>query len=154
MKIIFLDIDGVLNSQASAMLQAIDEGHGSVLMQPHFIHVATLWAVLRVADASIVVSSVWRYGKTVRQLNCSIFDFLSPDYVIGVTPRLNASRGTEIKAWLKGHPEVDGFVILDDEADMDDLLPWLVKTDTQEGLLPTHVPKILATLNRPWRGNE
>ena len=52
-----------------------------------------------------------------------------------MTPLTNGmSRGREIQLWLQQHPEVDSFVILDDDADMDNLIDRLVQTEIETGL--------------------
>ena len=43
-------------------------------------------------------------------------------------------RGMEIAEWLKGHPEVTSFVILDDCSDMAELKHRLVLTNPIDGL--------------------
>lgn len=59
------------------------------------------------------------------------------------------SRGAEIKAWLAECAEIESFVILDDDSDMDDLSDRLVKTKTDEGLLATHILEIIKILDTP-----
>ena len=40
-------------------------------------------------------------------------------YIIGVTPYMESRhRGEEIKAYLEEHPEIDNWVIIDDDTDI------------------------------------
>jgi hypothetical protein len=59
-----------------------------------------------------------------------------------------AARLDEIKTWLGNHPEVDRFVILDDERrDMGDLSARHVRTTWNDGLLDEHVDRAIAMLS-------
>lgn len=145
MKVIFLDIDGVLTSKASAMVQALDRG--GLLLMPHPVHVAVLNAIILTVDARVVISSTWRrhYQEMLEELQKAGLK----GEILGATPYLpGEQRGTEIQAWLNEHPEVESFVILDDDVDMGDLREYLVKTDTQDGLLATHIPEVFKVFMR------
>lgn len=102
-------------------------------------------------DASIVISSTWRLGKTVEQLR-SIFKnrgFKYPDRIIDKTPRLfyadaagdrhSCPRGVEVEHWMKvnlAYDEPRAYVILDDDGDM---MYWqrfnFVLIDNRQGLV-------------------
>jgi hypothetical protein len=66
----------------------------------------------------IVVTSTWRLDNNYKE--CLINGGLRKGIeVLGRTPRLSDQpRGTEIKAYLEEHPEIQYYVIVDDEADM------------------------------------
>jgi len=72
--------------------------------------------------------------------------------IVDRTPNLpHATRGHEIKAWLqerkKWRGDVTHIAILDDQDDMGDLLPWLVRTDGQKGLSESDCRAALALLS-------
>lgn len=99
--------------------------------------IAQLKKIVEATDASIILSSSWRWnreGKNAvrRQLREKGLDF------IGTTPcRLDIPlcRDNEIAVWLKEHPEVESFIILDDnEMNSLALKPFQVKTDFKDGL--------------------
>ena len=75
-------------------------------------------------ELRIVVSSSWR-GNGHHQYALYPIDL---SRVIGTTGRHRGCRGVEIQEWLFQHPEVEEFVIVDDETDMAFLLPHLVVT--------------------------
>jgi len=111
MKIIFLDIDGVLN----VINQGRDEfGHK---FNPKFV--ANLKTIIDQTDAKIVISSTWRNaGLAKMQLMWEVRDL--PGDVIDITPNFrhtNSPRGEEIAEWLRLN-QVDQYVILDDDTDM------------------------------------
>jgi len=62
-----------------------------------------------------------------------------------------ADRGEEIAAWLAEHA-VDGYVIIDDHADMGDLRTRLVQTHPAHGLQPADASRAIEQLMRPVNG--
>ena len=83
----------------------------------------------------IVVSSSWRIGMTIEELQNLITNSgFNPDIkVVGVTPVLHLQRGQEIQTWLDTVSFAGKFIIIDDDSDMCHLLPLLVRTDCQLG---------------------
>lgn len=161
MRVLFLDIDGVLNSYASATFwhfkrdqekwenEVFNEWKGSLKeflardWDP--IALSNLEELMRnVPDLKICVSSTWRLGETVETLK-EIFCTapLVRDAIFSKTPRQHGDhRGSEIDTWLKAHPEVTQFIILDDDADMDPHMDKLVQTDARNGFTYTDMLKI------------
>jgi hypothetical protein len=141
--IIFVDIDGVLNTRNHLRRQMKQKGSCSK-MEWCPAAVNNLKRLCDKFDGYIVVSSSWRHEYTPGQLR-SIFskNGLDEERVIGVTPSTaeqtgftNYCRGHEIAAWLsdqREHP-VAGYLILDDNASM---LPEqeerLVRTTIDDG---------------------
>lgn len=122
MKVIFLDIDGVLN----VMHREHDE-FGAIFHQ-HFVD--NLARVIKETDAKIIISSSWRHGGLQRMIDMWKFRNL-PGEVIGITPDLwgeiegedfyeKLQRGHEIQAVLDRMPDITSYVIFDDD---DDMLP-------------------------------
>ena len=138
-KIIFLDFDGVVNSFSEPeSLRCLSKGC-----------VANLNTLVERSGASIVVSSVWRIGHPIADLRQILVNagFRFPKRVIGITPRGYGVRGTEIGQWLRNHPEVEAFVILDDDSDMGPFMDMLVRTDSDTGLTDLDVEKALEILS-------
>ena len=119
MKVVFLDIDGVLN--------VIPQGHDAFGGIFHSDFVDNLKRIIDETDAKIVISSSWRHSGLQKMLDMWEFRNL-PGEVIGVTPDLyrfldfegerTMVRGDEIQAVLNIHPEITHYVILDDDTDM------------------------------------
>lgn len=113
MKIIFLDIDGVLN----VIQQGRDEF--GALFHPEFVE--NLRQVIDATGAKIVISSSWRSAGLERmKLMWQMRDL--PSEVIDITPNfreVSSVRGEEIANWLSQN-NVDSYLILDDD---DDMLP-------------------------------
>jgi hypothetical protein len=136
-RVIFLDIDGVLapirrwdryGDLESACIQVLNE-------------------IAARGDAGVVVSSTWRHGKTVAELQAMLDAEGFTGRVLDKTPSdiPGASRGEEIAAWLKAHA-VDGYVILDDHSDVGELRTHLVQTHPAHGLQPDDAPRAIAML--------
>ena len=112
--------------------------------------IVQLKKIVEATDAEIVLSSSWRWYKETRdkihhQLRQKGIDF------VDTTPReidITMSRGAEIKAWLDKHPEVEKFVILDDdELQIEEYLPYHVKTNFKYGLTREKAAEAIKILN-------
>jgi hypothetical protein len=141
--VVFVDFDGVL-----APILRWDR-YGD--LNPACIEV--LNEIVARGGADVVVSSTWRYGKTVVELQAILDAEGFKGRVLDKTPigEAGAERGEEIAAWLARHP-VDGYVILDDHSDMGVLRTHLVLTHPAQGLQPADAPRAIAILrSRPPR---
>ena len=125
MRVLFLDIDGVLN-------------HGETDTYFECEKVEILNKILTTTDANLVVTSTWRLGATPEEMDQLLASKgVIPGRVIGVTPDLDDRRAQEIQEWLKEWSqryEVEKIVILDDRTDLDLLNNVLVKTTRTLGL--------------------
>jgi hypothetical protein len=136
MKVIFLDIDGVLNHQKHyEWLMTTNEPTPMQRTYPYTEFnpksCQLLNEIIKETGAQIVVSSSWRLDGETR-LN-SLFKHFGLPRIYSTTPCLNTARGIEIDAWLAAHPEVDKYVILDDDEDMNEhQLPYFIKTNPYE----------------------
>ena len=140
---IFLDIDGVL-----APIRQWDR-YGD--LEPACIRV--LNEIVSQGGAEVVVSSTWRYGKTVVELQGILEAEGFTGSVVDKTPigGPGADRGAEIAMWLAEH-SVGGYVIIDDHVDMGELRTHLVLTQPAHGLQPADASRALAILMRPLNG--
>lgn len=139
-KVLFLDIDGVLNSERSCLAFG-DFPHdveGPCRQKFDEVALRLIRGIVERADAGIVLSSSWRiihhYGKVANGLDLPIFDR---------TPSLLGGRGEEIAAWLADHPEVETYAIVDDDADMLECQkPSFVQTNYRDGFTYTDAIKL------------
>ena len=65
-------------------------------------------------NAFIVVSSLWREGKSIEQLKLLFKIHDLENFVIDKTPELNLYRDKEVRQYLEEHPEIEKFIIFDD----------------------------------------
>lgn len=149
MKVLFLDIDGVLNSR-KYILQ-MDELWDDPKNQMDPLAIARLNTITSKTGASIVVSSTWRlafkhYPDKLADCMAS-YGIAAP--VIGMTDDLvrdGLARKDEIRSWLNNHPEVEAFVILDDET-LDTFSDHHIKTRFDDGLQDVDVLRAIGILN-------
>lgn len=144
MRVVFLDIDGVLINYESLK-------HGA----PYPLCVSRLNRLVDQSGASIVVSSLWRLAENP-DISEKLREWGVTGKVIGVTPDFRRvcgeiliakERGMEIEAWLTMNASAPiSFVILDDDKDMGDLLPYLVRTNYETGLTDADVDQALRIL--------
>jgi hypothetical protein len=151
MKIIFLDIDGVLNNLESLRLPRTklkSSTHSYSAAHPSCIE--ALNRIITETQARIVVSSTWR-GIGLGVLFEIFHEWGIKAMTVGYTPLwpIGSERGDEIAEWLSQHPEVTSFVILDDGDDMGQLRHRLVQTDFEVGLTNADADRAIAILNAP-----
>lgn len=161
MSYLFLDIDGVLNSQLYyERLKADGElRKDSSNLDP--VAIGFLNNFIVDVEVEVVISSTWRIGSTVHELQGVLEDNGFEGEILDFTPRLNfmgVLRGNEIYAWLqenvKGHTSgFSDYVIFDDDSDM---LLWQAnnyfKTDGYVGLTPNVCYRAKRFLERQKRG--
>lgn len=136
MNVLFLDYDGVVNNPL--WYKKADKWICNYAY-PEDNKVNDIQAVQWVSEFCekynyfIVISSSWRFEDNYQE--CLINGGLRENIkILGKTPYLwNKCRGDEIKLWLKEHPEVDNFIILDDESNMGDLVDHLILCKTSTG---------------------
>ncbi len=140
MKVLFLDIDGVLNSLG--YLRRHKEA--GVCLDPS--RMALLKELTDATEAAVVLTSSWREHWQ----KGSALDRLFASYGLTVydkTPALSEGREQEIAAWLKAHP-TEQFAILDDRfLSADFLRGHFVRTSNlREGLSPEDVRAAISIL--------
>jgi hypothetical protein len=121
-KIIFSDIDGVLNCRKTSNPRAL----------PYVVDEKLLARFRKLLDrsgASVVLTSTWRYDPagifSAKRYGIPFIDVV-PD-------RPQQPRCEEILEWLENHPEVTRYLVIDDEDDELDRLP-LFQPSSRTGL--------------------
>lgn len=153
MRVIFLDVDGVLNSVSSFIynnrlrLLGLSQDFSHETLCP--IACSNLQYILEEClDVNLVISSTWRKYNTIEELKEKLAEcYICADRIVGVTPvDMDRYRGTEIKEYVDAHPEIKAFVILDDDSDMKPYMDKLVKVDSRNGLTFTDAEKVIEKL--------
>jgi len=162
MKVIFLDIDGVLNSQKYFIkthkdnliyhkvydYKNLEDYLKLKLLEIDFEKIQLLKRITYETNAKIVISSSWRRLREYTLIEEALINKGLP--IIDKTPHIG-ERGEEIRTYLKDHSEIEEFIILDDEIfrDFNELENHLVKTDFyNDGLEEYHVEEAIKILNR------
>lgn len=152
MRIIFLDIDGVLNSsEYYKSLDYLKETNGmsdaELMLVAHHTHLdpKALFLMNELVDrsgAEVVLSSTWRGMYSPEEMTEMMQKRGATFRIVASTPilfgKVNSSRiprAKEIKAYLKAlQSQPESFVILDDHDDMFDLKTKLIQTNDKIGL--------------------
>jgi len=148
MKVIFLDIDGVLVTRRAWSNQPedwvrLDKGE----FHKPVIEMFEEWLTAH-PDVKIVLSSTWRklsedYGILHWKQRIGKESPLLLSRIIDTTPIGDSLRGFEISEWMRAHPEVTKFCIIDDESDMLAVQKhFLVQTKDSIGLTRAHLKRV------------
>jgi hypothetical protein len=156
MKVIFLDIDGVLNYDkwyVSNEYQKLQWNEDNELD----IDPACAERINKICEktgAKVVISSDWRiswYGTQLRLERGGI----NPEYILDKTPEriwinipgFDHSRGAEINDWLEMHPECEKYVIIDDRTDFkDNQQPFFIHVNSFIGFTDENMNKAIDLL--------
>lgn len=155
MKVIFLDIDGVLNSD-TYMEKQLDNSSEGIESE---IDPATLILLKKAVDttgAKIILSSSWRIMRKYNELEKFLMKFGIS--LSGKTPYVDGKRELEIKQYLSENKNIEQYLILDDEIfeSFDEELVnhlILIKSDQNyhgfsEGLTEKHIKQIVETFGK------
>ena len=165
MNVLFLDVDGVINTP-------MWHRNGDKILTPTYNFPkhgkANNWQACQWVSEfclqysySIVVSSTWREGIRFDQLKEILYNsgIREKIEIVDKTPVLYKERGHEIRKWLEKNGEthnVGRVIIFDDDADMvyPELMSRLVQTPQGAGFLMEGFKKAvtLHKENSKWRG--
>lgn len=150
-KLLFLDIDGVLNT-SKYIASVRDDYDDAAHIDPKKVSLVNF--IVSETGARVVVSSSWRKYHTLKELDNMLKYKGATFSVIGTTPVLTdpkrrIPRGEEIQAYLDSMPETPkAIAILDDDSDMVHLSKFLIKTIYfGEGLTINHCNDCIKLLN-------
>ena len=149
--VIFLDFDGVLNTEQYQAQLAIDGKPTKDAWGPLFspCAVANLRKILDATKAGIVISSSWRYAHHLGSLRMMWEVRDLPGDILDAIPcgATYISRGEDIEYWLEKHDRPD-YVIIDD---LDDFFPSqlerFVETNPIIGITETDAHKAIEILD-------
>ena len=176
MKVLFLDIDGVLNSEnwfayriycvknnmVNILMNFVDTDDRNIKHKLTTLDdraIANLNRIIEETECKVVLSSSWRssieseniFTQNLLKLKGFKYEFYD------VTPRLwfsdfSIRRGEEIKFWLDKESEkheIESFVILDDDSDMlPEQMNNFIHVDGQVGLTDRDVLTAIEILNK------
>lgn len=154
MKILFLDIDGVVNTDRIARYR---KNHGVEEMIFDEDAMKNLEHIVTSTECRIVISSTWRIHRdTMNPLWIALVDNLRKynleNFLYDTTHFddpvcFSKPRWLEIKEWLVQNRDIDSFVILDDEWDMDELNSNFVRCSGAIGISRNNCKEAIAILN-------
>lgn len=150
MKVIFLDVDGVLNSEAwfKKMAESGEKYRVGKDIDPDACK--RFRKLVKDTGAKVVLSSSWRGSKE----NEDIIEKALRLKLLDRTPRMwrppftsweYRERGREVLAWLQDHAAVSKYAIIDDDPDFFDWQP-LFRTEWKHGLTDEIAERVRAHL--------
>ena len=174
MKVIFLDIDGVLNSEDLRIRRRHEDNSFDDKKKPYiydFVDENAVNIIVKLCkqyNVGIVISSSWRLYtledtmEYFHQERNKMFHPLLP-YVIDITPHIyfytevefydeffddkEDERGKEIQQWLNDNPNVEEYCILDDCNNMlENQQSHLILINSCHGLTEDYIDKIKSIL--------
>lgn len=167
-KIIFLDFDGVINTEHNQNMlryqgKAWQDGHGA-FFDPEAVE--QLKRIINATRADIVIESSWKYlgleamqemwrarnmpGRVIDVTPSSVSDswLLTAD-LADTAPAMGHCKGTEIASWLADNATKDTrYVIIDDEyVILDSQLPYFILTNPYDGITEDIADRAISILN-------
>ena len=161
MNVVFLDVDGVLNNDTTK--EKTSDWSGTQYTGIDDTLVQNLAELVHKTGAQIVLTSSWKTLWDEPGPN----DEMNPmaKYLVlklkkqglhiadRTIDRDKGDRGYGIKRWLKRFPEVERWVVLDDQEFLDyeveGILPHLIKTNFLYGLTEENVKEAIDFLTQP-----
>lgn len=144
---VFLDIDGPMVPMNFWSRKDKDK-KGHMAFDP--AAVATILRVLNETGAKLVISSSWRnigYERmsSILEEEGISKDYLHEDWSIDFSYDVGMSgRADFIRTWLKRHPEIKHYAVVDD-VELD--IPNLVKVSTFDGMSDAHRRQLFELFN-------
>lgn len=156
-KLIFLDIDGVLNSETYYVKRQENKTDNRPYPLSEFDSetVKQYLRIVKETGAKTVISSSWRHTDGLRSILKNV-GFRGSPLDFEVTPYLGTIRGLEIKKYMENyldeHPndEIGSYCIIDDDIDMlYEQKDNFVKTDAYYGgLTEEKANEVINILNK------
>lgn len=168
-KLLFLDLDGVLNPMhySNALFKMWNASKKEIKSHDEFGQLffyqncEALKIIIDNTGAEIVISSTWRMAG-LKQMQQMWLKRGLAGKVIGITPTEmdlvangtvefydQVGRGDEIKQWIKDNDYKGNYVIIDDDNDfLKEQFPFFVKTNTWVGLTKTNAKVVIEILNK------
>lgn len=148
MKVLFLDIDGVVNNT----LDPCPTSRAGIRVDP--VLVGRVNGILEATEALVVISSTWRLEGLMACKEALYDQGLRKRAIWGCTPTPSemirhpkrGDRAAEIEYWLEdwAYEEVTQYAVLDDMPLIG--CPRFVQTDPRKGIQDSDVLKVLAFL--------
>ena len=172
MKVIFLDVEGVLNTRETYERAYRMHGHSTMIdLEMDMYRLGYLKQIIDETNAKIVLSSSFRYffnkendkvfptslkGRNLydkfKRCDLDIYD---------TTPITMDSREEQIKEWLSNREDIESFVIIDDDStNFYELYDNLIQTSTMKrnylssfmkestGLCERHIAEAIDKINK------
>lgn len=143
-KVLFLDVDGVLNSEETFK----KDPNAEFPIDPYMAFL--VGRIQLETDCKVVLSSSWRHHRpSVVYIHTRIVELYDQTQDLSSTRLIRLARGEEIKHWIENSKyKVDKYAILDDDDDMlQEQKPNFFHTSWKNGLTDDIANKVIEHLN-------
>lgn len=156
-KVIFLDIDGTINSYDYYVSDRCTGNLNGVEGDIDPLCAERINRICKETGAKIVLSSDWRISwpyciDRIEKggINHGLIIDKTPEHMwVEFASEKYKSRGSEIDDWLSQHPECDRYVIIDDRKDFtEEQWPNFIHVNPMRGIDDTDVVFAIQILNR------
>lgn len=173
MKVIFLDFDGVLNTDTfideQKLCGALSNSIASFMyrraeeLDPKAL--ARLFQIVHATDAKIVLVTTWKEWHSIADISTMMIEagYLGVPPIIDATHRFDnkklrqvnrpiLSRGEQVDQWLNETTEsIEGYLIIDDSVDYSAYQKHkhMIMTDADLGLEEKHIKEAIEILSQP-----
>lgn len=143
MKVIFLDFDGVINNINSINDVDLENvKHLSEIIKKTKAKIvvtsSTKYSLQRKCNIDYKKTTFYKYVEELKKYNIETYD---------ITPYIDENRELEIIKYLKNHPEIKEFLILDDDYIIESLKENQVFLDLYKGITEEHINPAINILN-------
>ena len=150
MNIIFLDVDGVLNSTKKLIdiYNLTGKPHSGINYPFDEICMNNLKRLAEETNSYIIISSSWRKQKDKKErLLEELRKYDLEKRIIGYT-KILGTKADEIKDYILSFNQNINFIILDDDKKLESMIANLVITNSYYGLSEENVDKSIKLLRR------
>lgn len=151
MNIVFLDVDGVLNSQIRLieLYNKTGKPHSDTNFPFDETCLENLKILIKETNSKIVITSTWRkYKEKIKLLLAKLKEYDLDKEIIGYTPILHTRREEEIIEYLNNLNSTVNYVIIDDISDMGILNERLIVTSYKTGFTKENMKTAIKILKK------
>lgn len=143
--LLFLDVDGVLNTNDWIWTHP-DRDDDFIHIDPSRVEIVN--NLVSKLDCKVVISSTYRILHSLVDLRYGLREKGATFWnrVIGRTDQIGSMRGDQIERFMFKYPD-HKLVILDDSADMNRMMQYLVRTNPDTGIVETDIDRAIAIID-------
>ncbi len=146
--ILYLDFDGVLNSNDWIWTHSGPDDRDDEFAHIDPSRVDIVNTIVDKFDCKVVISSAWRVLFSLFELRRGLASKGATFWnkIIDKTDNKPRIRGDQISRFWETYPN-NRIVILDDSTDMGHLMPYLVRTNPEYGILESDIDRVRIVLD-------
>lgn len=143
--LLFLDFDGVLNSNEWVWTHPENRGDRFIHIDPSRVEIMN--RLVDKLNCHVVISSAWRILFNLSDLRGGLRGKGATFWnrIVAKTDSKMGIRGDQIARFANRYPDAR-IVIIDDSTDMGHLMPFLVRTNADTGIVEADIDRAVAVI--------